>query len=427
MVENPKKRGFGSVAENAQNISWFSSLLLLFQLFLLLFNLFQFNHQIVNAFDEFLQESSTFLTCINGLLILWCWLRGKVLNLQKQGMTKQDVTKEYKIINSCIYIANIVLLNQLYRNDKLKEINESIRSFLAGENVTTYVFAFFVIVMVVIFAFYIVRNTKSQNENGDEKPKDVEPNSKQSADVSKKKLPTSSPQDQSTKNVSVLFATIYLALILSIIAVIYVLVTKYDMVSNIIHDADGGSEIFIYFSVAVFAIALIILCFVIVTAVARSLTKLVYNIPKYVKQADISTDRMIKIVVGIVLIPVLYTISKLSGVGTDWVLNLLQEQEFLVVPFIMLFYFVLSMLFAEIVYGFFAEKSKNKWREKFSEMNRDIGKKLVEICEEVVKSFFRLVKFIPDFLEAIETVLLGEDSDLSDKPSKPENQNPQGD
>lgn len=419
MVENPKKRGFGSVAENAQNISWFSSLLLLFQLFLLLFNLFQFNHRIVNAFDEFLQESSTFLTCINGLLILWCWLRGKVVNLQKQG-----VTKEYKIINSCIYIANIVLLKQLYRNDKLKEINESIRSFLAGENVTTYVFAFVVIVMVVIFAFYVVRNTKSQNENGDEKPKDVEPNSKQSSDVSKKKLPTSSPQDQSTKNVSVLFATIYLALILSIIAVIYVLVTKYDMVSNIIHDADGGSEIFIYFSVAVFAIALIILCFVIVTAVARSLTKLFYNIPEYVKQADISADRMIKIAVGIVLIPVLYAISKLSGVGTDWVLNLLQEQDFLAVPFTMLFYFVLSMLFVEIVYGFFAEKSKNKWRKNFSEMIHEIGKKLVEICEEVVKSFFRLIKFIPDFLEAIETVLLGEDSDKS---SKPEDQNPQGD
>ena len=114
------------------------------------------------------------------------------------------------------------------------------------------------------------------------------------------------------------------------------------------------------------------------------------------------------------MIPVFYGITKLFGISTDWILNLLQNQDFLVVPFIILLYFVLSMVFVEVLYGLFSGKPRTKWLESFTGIISNTGDSVVQICERIVKSFFRLLNFIPDFLEAIQTILMGED-DETDK------------
>lgn len=231
------------------------------------------------------------------------------------------------------------------------------------------------------------------------------------------------------KNVGldILFFVILVILILAIASVVYILITKYDMINNIINDKDRSSNVLTYLLLAISAITLIILSIIIVTATARSISKLIFHLPEYIRQAEVSDDRMIKIAVGIVLIPVFYGITKLFGISTDWILNLLSNQDFLVVPFTILFYFVLAMLFVEILYGLFSGKPRSKWLDNFTNIVSSTGDSLIDICGSIVKSFFRLLKFIPDFLEMIQTVLMGEDGETTNMQSKQSVQNDQDD
>lgn len=437
MADNPGEQKQAPIRKNTHNFSWFPSILLLFQLFLLLFGLFKFNHEIVDAFNQFLQESSLFLGMINGVLILWYWIKGAILK-------RPDISKEFKIINSCICVANIVLLNKLYNNNKIKEAFSSVKAFFSSENIAIYVFALVIIVVIFLIVRYarkVARNaptneiqpTNSANNStaiDTAQPPNSENNSTATGNAQPQQVSASTTQTSSRVNdvlANVLFSIIFMGLLLVIAAVVYLLIAKYDMVTNIINDADKGSNILTYLLLAISAIALIILSIIIVTATARSISKLIFQIPEYIRQAEVSDDRIIKIAVGIVLIPVFYGITKLFGISTDWVLNLLQNQDFLVVPFIILLYFVLSMLFVEVLYGLFSGKPRAKWLNSFAEIVSRTGDSVVNICGSIVKSFFRLLKFIPDFLEAIQTVLMGEEDETDNAQSKQNGQNGQSD
>lgn len=450
MADNPSEQKQAPIRKNMHNFSWFPSILLLFQLFLLLFELFKFNHEIVDGFNQFLQESSLFLSVINGVLILWYWIKGAILK-------RPDISREFKIINCCICVANIVLLNKLYNNNKINEVISSIKAFLSGENIAIYVF----VLVILVAIFFIVRYARKAARN--DPPNKIQPaNSANNSTTKDNAQPDNStnnstakdnaqppnfvnkstatgnaqPQQMSTstmqapprvKDVSanILFFTIFVGLLLVISAVVYLLIAKYDMVTNIMNDADKGSNILTYLLLAISAITLIILSIIIVAATARSISKLIFQIPEYIRRTEVSDDRIIKIAVGIVLIPVFYGITKLFGISTNWVLNLLQNQDFLVVPFIMLLYFVLSMLFVEVLYGLFSGKPRAKWLKSFAEIISSTGDSVVNICGSIVKSFFRLLKFIPDFLESIQTVLMGEEDETDNVQSKQNGQNGQ--
>lgn len=440
MADNSGEQKQAPIRKNIHNFSWFPSILLLFQLFLLLFGLFKFNHEIVDAFNQFLQESSLFLSMINGLLILWYWIKGAILK-------RPDINKEFKIINSCICVTNIVLLNKLYNNNKINEAFSSVKAFFLGKNIAICVF----VLVIIASIFLIVRYARKAAKNAP--PDEMQfansasnstatdnaqpPNSASNSTVTDNaQLPNSANNSTATGNaqpqkmsistmqaplgvkdvsVNVLFFIIFMFLILVIAAVVYLLIGRYDMVTNIINDADKGSNILTYLLLAIFAITLILLSIIIVAAIARSIAKLISQIPEYIRRAEVPDDRIIKIAVGIVMIPVFYGITKLFGISTDWVLNLLQNQDFLVVPFIMLLYFVLSMLFVEVFYGLFSGKPRTRWLNGFAEIISVTGDKVVKICGSIVNSFFRLLNFIPDFLEAVQTVLIGEENETDKK------------
>lgn len=148
MSDNPGEQKQPLIHKNIHNFSWFLSILLLFQLFLLLFGLFKFDHEIVGSFNQFLQESSLFLSMINGLLVLWYWIKGAILK-------RPDISKEFKIINSCICIANIILLNKLYYNSKINEVVSSVKAFFSGKNIAICVFVF--VIIVAIFSLYAMQ------------------------------------------------------------------------------------------------------------------------------------------------------------------------------------------------------------------------------------------------------------------------------
>lgn len=418
------------------NFSWLPSVLLLFQLFLLLFGLFKFNHEIVTAFNQFLQESSIFLSMINGLLILWYWIKGTILG-------RTDINKESKIINSCICAINIILLNKLYNNDKISKAFSSIKAFFSSENITIYVFAFVIIVVIFFIVRYVRKATKDashdeiQSANSANNNLEIDNaqlfnsvnNSSATGNTQAEQMltsPTSASPRVKDVRANVLFFVIFTILFLAIVVVVYVLIAKYDMLINIINNADKSSSILTYLLLVISAIALIILSIIIVAATARSISKIIFQIPEYIRRAEASDDRIIKIIVGIVLIPVFYGITKLFGISTDWVLNLLQNQDFLVAPFIMLFYFVLAMLFVEVFYGLFSGKPRTKWLNRFAEIISNTGDSIIDICGSIVKSFFRLLKFIPDVLESIQAVLIGEEDETDNKQSKQNGQSNQG-
>lgn len=448
MADNPSEEKKAPAHKSIHNFSWFPSILMSFQSFILLFGLFKFDHEIVNSFKQFLQESSLFLSMINGLLILWYWIKGAILK-------QPGISKEYKIINSCICVANIVLLNNLYNNSKIKETFSLIKAFFSGENIAICVFGLIIIVATTL----IVRYAREANKNAppDKIPLADSENNGTATDntqphqtsTSTTQVPFANSANNSTatdntqphqtstlttqvspgvKNVSanVLFFIIFMVLLLVIAAVVYLLVAKYDIVTNIINDEDKSSTILNYLLLATSAVALIILSIIIVAATARSISKLILQIPEYIRRAEVSDDRIIKIAVGIVLIPVFYGITKLFGISTDWVLNLLQNQDFLVAPFIVLLYFVLSMLFVEVLYGLFSGKPRTKWLKSFTEIVSSTGDSVVNICGHIVKSFFRLLNFIPGFLDAIQTVLMGEEDETDNAQSEQNGQNNQG-
>lgn len=114
MANNPTEQRQDPKNKNTHNFSWFPSILLIFQLFLLLFELFNFNHQIVDSFNQFLHGLSLFLSIINSLFIVWYWIKDRILE-------QTDISNESKIINSCICIFGIILLNKLYDNNRLNE------------------------------------------------------------------------------------------------------------------------------------------------------------------------------------------------------------------------------------------------------------------------------------------------------------------
>lgn len=421
MADNPGKQKQAPVHKNIHNFSWFPSMLLLFQLFLLLFRLFKFDHEIVDSFNQFLQESSLFLSIINGLLIFWYWKKDTILN-------QSNISKEYKIINSCICVINIVLLNKIYDNKKINEAFSLVRAFFSGENIAIYIFAFVIIVAVIL----IVRYTRKADKNDfpGKIPLTNSINNKTATDKAQpQQISTSTTQaPPKDKNVSanVVFFIILMVLFFVIAAVVYVLIVKYDIVANIINDTDRSSRILTYLLLAISVVAFIILSIIIVTATARSISKLILQIPEYICRAEVSDDRMIKIVFGIVLVPVFYGITKLFNISTDWVLDLLQNKDFLVVPFIALLYFVLAMLFVEVLYGLFSGKPRVKWVKNFTRIISDTGDRLLDVCDSIVKSFFRLLKFVPDFLESIQTVLMGEEDAAGNAQSKQNGQNTQG-
>ena len=421
MADNLSEEKKTPVHKSIHNFSWFPSILMLFQLFMLLFGLFKFNHEIVDSFNQFLQESSLFLSMINGLLILWYWIKGAILK-------QSDISKEYKKINSCICIANIVLLNKLYYNNKINEAFSLVKAFFSSENIAICVFVLVIIVATIL----IMRYARETNKNAppDKIPFSNSANNDTGTDSTQPPQMSTSitqiPPKVKDTSLNILFFIIFVILLLVIAAVIYLLIAKYNMVTNIINDADKGSNILTYLLLAVSAITLIILSFIIIAATARSISRLIYQIPEYIRRADVSEDRIIKIAVGIVLIPVFYGITKLFGISTDWVLNLLQNQDFLVVPFIILLYFVLSMLFVEVLYGLFSGKPRSKWLNSFTEIISSTGDSVVNICGSIVKSFFRLLNFIPDFLDVTQVVLMGEEDETANAQSGQKGQNNQG-
>lgn len=403
MADNIGNQKQVTTHKNIHNFSWFPSVLLLFQLFLILYGLFKFNHDIIDAFKQFLQESSIFLSIINGLLILWYWIKGNIL-------MRQNISKEFKIINSCICIANIVLLNKLYDNNKINEVLGLIKTFFSGRNITICVFALIVIVAIILIVHYARKDNNNaqpeknhfSNSANDSTAADAKPNHMSTST-------TQAPPGDKDVSAKIVFSIILMVLILAIVAVVYLLIAKYDIVTHMLNGEDNGLRILNYLLLAVSAVALIILSIIIVVATARSISKFFFQIPEYIRRTEASDDRIIKIAVGIVLIPVFYGITKLFGISTDWVLNLLQSQDFLVAPFIILMYFILSMLFVEVLYGLFSGNPRAKWLKRFTGAVSDTGDNIVDICDGIVKSFLRLLKFMPDFLESIQTVLMGEE------------------
>ena len=212
-------------------------------------------------------------------------------------------------------------LNKLYYNNKINEAFSLVKAFFSSENIAICVFVLVIIVATILIMRYARETNKnappdkipfSNSANNDTGTDSTQPpqTSTSTTQVSFSNsandgtgTDSTQPPQMSTSitqippkvkdtSLNILFFIIFVILLLVIAAVIYLLIAKYNMVTNIINDADKGSNILTYLLLAVSAITLIILSFIIIAATARSISRLIYQIPEYIRRADVSEDRI---------------------------------------------------------------------------------------------------------------------------------------
>ena len=197
-------------------------------------------------------------------------------------------------------------------------------------------------------------------------------------------------------------------------AAIYLVVSEFDFFTGWLNgdSSQQNFSILIAVIIAILFILPVVIFFLIY--VARLVARFIYQMPKYMRDEKGADDRVIKTILGLGLIPVFVGASKLLGIDFDFLVNWLNDAPFLVAPVTLIFLIVFSMVFSNIIFGLL-------WGHKGSSVKKDIQKiasntikAIVKICGNTIKSFFRLIEFIPDFLEWILILLFGKDDDKDD-------------
>ena len=412
------KNGSGG-ARKTHNFSLFPSLLLIIQLLLLLLGVFKIEHELIAAINSFLKTSSIFLNILMGIFIIWYWIKKPVFK-------QKDFSRKYKVTNTFISAANIILLNKLYDNSKLNELFEAVKTFFAGKSLIS-VFLILVVLGAVFIAVYIIKNKPNKF---DEKlglpslPKEsVVPETAEKTRASAAHAKSDSEQpvaSNSSRNTVFYIVLIIVALLL--IAVICIALSEFDHLRSLLNSGDQKKDLFVIIVLLIAAVFIVPAVVFFIVWVSRAISRFIRQMPEYMNETKGEDARIIKAILGIGLIPVIVGASILLGVqDINWLRKWLDDKSFLVIPFIAIFTLVLSMIFSNIVYGLFWGEWGEKVRARIAKTAKESCLSVVEICANTIKSFFRALGFPPDFLDSIETVLFGEE----DKQNNQNNPNSQ--
>ncbi len=386
-------------------ISLFPLSLLLFQAVLLVFDIFKIQDiEAVNSMHEFLRDSSLFLSLLF-LLLFGCFL---FTTLSKK---KGQRDWKYTLINSGICAANIVLLNEWYRSDKL----ESALSSLLEKPV------FVILTILILIVLTVIALQKSKVDDSDTgqtpKPQPDPP-------INSESTPSLQPVRQQTtisvdRNIDKSKGRLMFIIILSIMAfgiglLVYFLISKYELIAPILSDQDTLPRYLSYALLIIIGIAAVIVLVIVITYITQYVCKTILSLPGFLEGKKQPAPRIVKVAFGVIGVPVFFGLTKLFKINMDWLLDLLHKRDYLVVPFTILLYFILSLLFVEILYDLFSGRSEKNWAVKFKNTIRSTGNTIMDICDDIVTSFLGLLKFPPDFLRTIEELLLDIHSDEPD-------------
>ena len=400
--------------------SLFPILLLVFQLLLLLLGVFKIEHELIVAFNSFLENSQIFLNILMVIFIIWYWTKKPVFK-------QEDFSKQYKATNTFICAANIILLNKLYDNSKLNVL------FEAGNLI--YVF----LIIVTIVAFFIARYMSKETDNEQKeksnlplpltKPRKVRVAKQKLTPVKRRAIhdqevvPKAMPNNESK-----IFAIVFSVISLLIAFFGYLVISKLNFPSGLLNGKISQKEVAIL-------IAVIILLFFIVPAVifflvwmARLIARFIKRMPNYFEETEKAKldKQIIESIVGSVLFLILVFAGKLLGLNGNWLKDRLDVPDFLTVPFGLIFTIAFSMIFTKMIYAFFWGAKSASARSRIETIASDTLNRIISICEGTIKSFFRLIYVFPDFTDSIETVLFGEDNEPNNTnpPNNPGASNP---
>ena len=390
------------VRKNAHNFSLLPSLLLVFQLLLLLLGVFKIEHELIAAFNSFLENSKIFLNILMVIFIIWYWTKKPVFK-------QEDFSKQYKATNTFICAANIILLNKLYDNSKLNEL------FEAGNLI--YVFLIIVTIVAVLIARYMSKETKNEQkeklESINHSNKTIETGSGNETQMPIQSNDASSIQSTGSKSNAV-FTIVFCILVFLIFAAIYLVVSKIDFFTGWLNGESSQQNFSILIAVIITILFILPAVIIFLVWVARSVSRFIYQMPKYMIDEKGADDRVIKTVLGLGLIPIFVGASKLLRIDFDFLVNWLNDAPFLVVPVTLIFLIVLSMVFSNVIFGLLWGHKGISVKKDIQKIASDTIKAIVKICGNTIKSFFRLIEFIPDFLEWILMLLFGKDDDKDD-------------
>lgn len=405
------KNGSGG-ARKTHNFSLLPSLLLIIQLLLLLLGVFKIEHELIAASNSFFETSLIFLNILHVCLVIWYWIKKPVFK-------QKDFSRKYKVTNTFICAANIILLNKLYDNSKLNELFEAVKTFFAGKSVIS-VFLILVVLGAVFIAVYIIRNKPNKYDEklglpNLQKESVVSETSedKRASLLTQKRESEQSVVSNSSRNTVFYIVLIIVALLL--IAVICIALSEFDYLRSLLNSGDQKKDLFVIIVLLIAAVFIVPAVVFFIVWVSRAISRFIRQMPEYMNETKGEDARIIKAILGIGSILLIVVISLLRDVrDIEWLRKWLDDKSFLVIPFIIIFILVLSMIFSNIVYGFFWGNWGKTARNRIRNIASESCHRVLDICHSTITGFFRAISFPPDFLESIETVLFGEDN----KPKK---------
>ena len=375
-------------------------ILLTFQIVLWLFNIFGLNYSVVYNLNKVLYEATPVFN-IMGLIGFFDCIY-KILSK----------SNKIKKINIYLTVANLLFLNKYYNSHSILRVWDNIKSFIIEKNIPGWLVISFVALLFVVFLVAAInrqQKTSLYEPNLKEKTntkivQDIkETNHKNSPNLILEKNGKEELKKNNFERGLLLFIVLLLLFLVGL--AIYFLITRYDLISQIINDAKLHSNYITYIMVAISIIAVLIVLLLFITIIAKRICSMFVSLPQYLKEGKFDDAKLIKGIISILLIPILYWITKSLDLNVDWLLEKLDDKNFLVAPFIAILYFILAIVLVEVFAALFLRSSEHAWTNRLVSIAKYTGKNIVKFSDSLIKSFLRLINFIPDFLESLEDLL----------------------
>lgn len=404
----------------------FPSLLLVFQLLLLLLGVFKIEHELIAAINRFLETSLIFLCILMGIFIIWYWIKIPVFK-------QDDFNKKDKAKYTIICIANGILLTKLYDNSKLKELFGAVKAFFAGKSLI-YVF----LIIVSIAAFFIARYMSKETDNEQKEKRNLPlPLPKpRKVRVAKQALTPVKKDDKTqssgiTKKERKIFVIVFMVIAILIVLLGALVIQKLNFPTGLLNENITKENLYFVVGVIIALFVIVPMLILFLAWVTRYITKFFTRMPEYYNETGRLDKSIIASIVGLAVFLILVFAGDLFGLNSELLHEKLRVPNFLTLPFLSIFAFAFSMIFTRMFFGFF-KKDENP-EGKNANVTNSIGtiasdtlERIIRICDGTIKSFFRLIHVFPDFTDSIETVLFGEDneSNNTNPPNNPGASNP---
>lgn len=390
----------------AEKVKKYAFIILVLEILLLTYQIFSLDIKFFNYIMNMLNDASTFITVICVLFIF--------VSLYKVPR---------KLGSILLSIADIILAQRLYSNDRLK----SIVIWIKGLDIVSIIF-YIVAIAVIVSILYITINQRAKKQiigNAEESdtPSIIEDGSqdnntedgKMSGDKPKSHVGT---KGRKHSFIEILVTIIFfLCLFIVFVCTIYYILVKGDLVK--INEPKWINNTYLLFS-AIIA-ASIVLSIVGSKFLYRLFASLRIGINIKEKAFRFSALAALILEIAFFIYPNILETTEI----TDFFLSAITENWFSAI-FVVVFLFLILQIFCTIFLHFFGGIDNSEGDKIVQELKKYIIRielKIVKISCGIVEGCINLFDFIPDFFDTIGIILLGKDEFNQDNSNCNNNKN----